>query len=486
MITPALGQKQSESLASSSKRKRGLVFGSLFLLSLGIVLFCALHETPFDAQLWPSIRSALVFNGILIISLFLLGALGYNYLRVYILSLFVRLVFILLIILFPPRVDMPVMFPDALWYTDLALNMSHYPLHSMNPRTQYELVSMFMALVFQLFGRSLLWVRLVNVLFSSFSCVLMYYTASLVVGKRGRQAAFWLAPFLPNFVFWSYAILKESLFIFGIALLAASGARVDQEQSKSLVTFFFVVFGIGIVFSLRRLVVLFALAPFIAVTIFEERLSLRKVFLMLLVLTLLLTIIPLGFEDITNRLENITSSGTPMSAVNTLLNETHDLETFHPLVQYLNKANRSIQIVFSPLVLLLLPTHTAIVSFLTLIGDPGFWTNTKAAFLGASWWFSLPFLVKGIAVSLKRRNVFWRTVAGVAFIWFFVSAYGRGIVSFESVRIREHLNVFYFLLACKGIDTLDHGSLQKGEKWWWLLRLYYGGLLLSAAAYTWI
>ena len=463
-------------------------YNYFFLFSLCSIFLLTLLINEHEAQLLLNLCGAFIFCLLFIIIYFITGRLNINYQRILIISLSIRIIVLLIITLFPPEytrayVNVPAIFPDEVYYTERAMAWSKYSIFVLHPSDQYEYVIAYMSIIYKLFGLNVLWIRLSHVLFGVLTSVLIYYTASLHLSKRGLKVSFWIAALLPNLVMWSSVMLKEAIFILGISLLVASAARLCINCRQS-VTILFLLLGGIVVITLRAFAIIFALFPFVLIFYINKKHLLRKGLLILSVLVFLIIIIPKAFNDFKRRLEYYGDSLDPLTSVNIVVDKTEWQEHFSPIAKYLMQSNHFIQVIGYPVLLLVSPTHTAMTSFLKQLGDRTFWTSWMTASLAISWWLCLPLLIGGIIMSIKDKNVFWLTI-GISFIiWFILSSYGRGLTS-ESVRLREHFAVFYILLTCKGIDSIMNKNINEKKKWFLILELYYIILFVSSTLYTW-
>ena len=177
---------------------------SLCLVSgIGAIVISGLYEVGATQSLlhtcWGITAFSLLAGGVFL----LLSKKGGEYQSVFSLCLMVRTLILVAMVMFPPHyqrasVDVPAIFPDEVYYTELAMHWSRYTASEVVPNTRYELISAYQSQIYRTFGTNILWVRLTHLILGCLTSVLIFDCASMTLDKRGRRAAYWLSSIYPG------------------------------------------------------------------------------------------------------------------------------------------------------------------------------------------------------------------------------------------------------------------------------------------------
>jgi len=126
---------------------------------------------------------------------------------------------------------------DAIGYDQIAcniLNNNEYSFELGKPTAYREPVyPLFLAGIYVIFGHSYNAVRLVQIVISAFTCVLIFLFVYENFGK-GAEIASLIACFYPYFIYYSTTILRETLFIYFLLYTVYLLTRVINKRETSL------------------------------------------------------------------------------------------------------------------------------------------------------------------------------------------------------------------------------------------------------------
>ncbi len=131
------------------------------------------------------------------------------------------------------RTGMPFEFDagDAIWYYEESVNNISTSWKDIWNYLFVEAATvsdsgyvLYLTLLHKIMGPSIIWIRLINSVFSSLTCVLVYLLAKRNIGRDGARIAAIFCCFMPNMVFYCGLHLKESVMLF---LLTAFLERTD-------------------------------------------------------------------------------------------------------------------------------------------------------------------------------------------------------------------------------------------------------------------
>ena len=123
---------------------------------------------------------------------------------------------------------------DAEWLADSAWSVTWAYLFGNYIGISDSGFPFYLALVYRVFGPSLIIARLINSLLSSYTCVLVYQMSSRTFGEKAGRMAGIMITFMPNLIIYCGYHLKETLMIF---LVIACLERIEYLTHHQKISF---------------------------------------------------------------------------------------------------------------------------------------------------------------------------------------------------------------------------------------------------------
>ena len=215
---------------------------------------------------------------------------NYLPLLIFILAFGIRFIYLLGIRRLP-LFDFP--FADALFNLDWAKEIVSGKLWAKAPFFRAPLYPFFLSFLIKVFGENLYVLRIIQMLFGSFSCVLIYLTGSRIFNSKVALLSSIFACLYAPLIYFDLEFLDTFFIIFMDLLLIYLLLFAQKKPSPSILFFSGIILGLSAI--ARPNILLFAIfVPLWLIFYFRKEVSLKKIFTFILffAIGLLLVVLP--------------------------------------------------------------------------------------------------------------------------------------------------------------------------------------------------
>lgn len=451
-------------------------FRTLFTIWLGCLLSTIIILTLAISD-GSSLRSGLFYYCLVfIVSIICIAIRDKNYFWVFAGAMFLRLIFVICLQLFPPisprdvkdwYVPMGTIYPDESFFIlkarELGSSWQHF--WNLNYSNQYERAAAYYALINLLFGKTYLWGRLINTLLGSLTAVIIYDTIVMTIGRHMRKIARLLVILAPVLILWSGIFIKECLLSFGIAVFVNGVSRL-HFRSAFLQSCSAIIIG-ALVTAWLRPGMLILLLPIIFISHYNRAIKAPESrYFNLIFWGYALIICTLLFFP-----EQLISSLAEQSDMIKSTLESKQASVSFPFADVIMGQSGAVKVAGLCIMLSLSPVITVIWSQIPLIGNPSWYGGAIAAY-ALTWWFCFPFIFRSILDTCRQRHTWWVLWQATFIVWFIIAALARQGAGFDGFRYRDAMVPVIMLLTAKGIDATIVN--QRSSKIWTAIFSTYG------------